>query len=314
MVTALLVRRHAELDEDVSISGTAAAVGGGGLDLNAGGGYDVEELLLALLLSSSNEAAVALAEHVSGSEGRFVRQMNRLANRMGAEETAFVTAHGLDRPGHHSTAADLALIGAELLEDPVLAEMVATAHTTVEGPTGAVPLDNRNLLLEGYRGAIGIKTGFTALAGNVLVAAARRSGRTVIAVAMDSVDAAADSAALLDFGFERLRRGVMVPAASTLAGLVFEGSGSTGVIAARTVRGLTKPSQIEVTFVPDDAIELPIEPGDIVGVLEIRNRSGRTVGRVEAIAERGVVGDEPGFFERSFSGLLRGVASLLGGT
>jgi serine-type D-Ala-D-Ala carboxypeptidase (penicillin-binding protein 5/6) len=312
MVTALVVRERAELEDQVVVSEAAAATGAALLDLPAGGGYTVDELLHALLMASSNEAAVALAEHVSGSEGAFVRLMNRYARALGARGTAFVTSHGLDRPGHYSTAADLALIGDRLLEDRVLARIVAKPSWTIDGPTGDLVLDNRNLLLEGYRGAIGIKTGFTALAGNVLVAAARRSGRTLVAVAMGSVDATADSAALLDYGFARLRASVMVPAAAKLGALVFEGAGSTGVIADRSVRGLTRPSQIDVTFLPSRQINLPITSGETVGVLEIRNRGGRLLAEVDAIAERSVDEPQTSFVENTVSGLLRGFASLLG--
>lgn len=173
-------------------------------------------------------------------------------------------------------------------------------------------MENRNLLLDTYKGASGIKTGFTALAGDVLVASATRSGRTLIAVAMDSVDATADAATLLDFGFARLRRGVMVPAAARLVGLVFASGGSTGVLAARTVRGLTHPSDIDVAFVPDDDISLPIASGDNVGVLEIRAPGGRVLATVDAIAERGIDAPQPSLFQTVMTGLMRGVGSLLG--
>ncbi|MGH2820092.1 MAG: D-alanyl-D-alanine carboxypeptidase family protein, partial [Actinomycetota bacterium] len=206
MATALVVLRDADPSEVVTVSGAAAATGGGGLDLEPGETYTVEALLEAMLLTSSNDAAVALAEHVTGSAGAFVEDMNVLAGRLGARDTHFVTPHGLDVAGHHSSAADLALIARRLLADDLLAEIVATAGTSIEGPRGLIPLENRNPLLEGYGGALGVKTGYTALAGNVLVAAARRGGRTVTTVAMDSIDAAEDSRALLDHGFARLRR------------------------------------------------------------------------------------------------------------
>lgn len=313
MVTALVVRREAELDEEVVLSPTAAAAGPTLLDLPTGGGYTVAELLHALLLASSNQAAVALAEHVSGSVGRFVRLMNAFARRLGAGDTAFVTPHGLDTPGHYSSAADLALIGRRLLRDPTLSRIVRKPDATIVGPRGPIELENRNLLLETYKGASGIKTGFTALAGNVLVASATRSGRTLVAVAMGSVDATVDAEALLDFGFARLRRGVMVPAAARLAALVFDSGGSTGVVAARPVRGLTHPSDVRVAFVPSDELSLPIRSGETVGVLQVRVPGGGVVASVDAIAERDIAEPGSSLFQRMMSSLMRGVGSLFGG-
>ncbi len=205
MLTAILVRDLTGLDEQVTVSETAGSLGAGYVDLTAGETYSVSELLQALLMASSNEAAVALAEHVAGTEEALVEAMNERAEKMGADDTHFVTAHGLDTPGHYSSAADLLLIGRELLADPELAEIVATPADTLEGSGGSQALENTNDLLEGYSGAVGIKTGMTAGAGDVLISAARREGRVVYAVALGSADAASDSRLLLDFGFRRTR-------------------------------------------------------------------------------------------------------------
>ena len=118
MTTALVVVSRAELDDVVVVSDRAAGTGGGGLDLAPGSRYVVRSLLFALLLTSSNDAAVALAEHVGGSEAAFVAAMNRYVAELGARDTNYVTAHGLDTPGHGSSARDLALIATELLDDP----------------------------------------------------------------------------------------------------------------------------------------------------------------------------------------------------
>ncbi|MFN2525971.1 MAG: D-alanyl-D-alanine carboxypeptidase family protein [Actinomycetota bacterium] len=206
MVTALLTITRVGVEERIVVSTSAAATSGGGLELSAGDVYTVRELLLALLLSSSNDAAVALAEHVSGAEHRFVAQMNAYARYLGARSTHFVTPHGLDTPNHYSSARDLALIGDRLLGEPVLARMVARQRVTIGTGDGRETLENRNELLGSYRGAVGIKTGQTSGAGEVLVAAARREGHLVIAVAMRSDEATLDARALLDYGFAHLRR------------------------------------------------------------------------------------------------------------
>lgn len=203
MVTALVAVEQTDLDQQVTVSANAAATSGGLFELGAGETYSVEELLEALLLASSNDAAVALAEHVSGSEDAFVSEMNDLAARIGARETNFVTSHGLDTAGHYSTALDLARIGRELLENSTLARIVALDKTMIEGSGEAELVENSNELIGEYLGAVGIKTGMTALAGDVLVAAARRAGVLLVAVAMRSEDASQDGAALLEHGFGR---------------------------------------------------------------------------------------------------------------
>ncbi len=210
MVTAVLVSRAGAVGDTSTVSAQAAATGQGGVDLEAGAAYSIRDLLYALLLTSSNDAAVALAEHVAGSEEAFVDRMNRLAGDLGLRHTEFVTSHGLDRPGHYSSARDLARIAALLLSDPDLAKIVATPSVRVATESGPSKIDNTNALLETYRGAVGVKTGSSGDAGEVLVAAAVRGDRRLIAVAMGSPDAAADAAKLLDYGFARLRRTVLV--------------------------------------------------------------------------------------------------------
>jgi D-alanyl-D-alanine carboxypeptidase (penicillin-binding protein 5/6) len=310
MVTALIVVRDSDLTESVTVSDRAAATGRGGLDLQPGETFTVDDLLYALLLTSSNDAAVALAEHVAGSEPMFVVRMNRFVRRLGADNTHFVTAHGLDAPDHYSTARDLATIGARLLQSPPLARIVATPRTTIDGSGGPVPIDNRNLLLEAYRGAIGIKTGYTGLAGNVLVAAARRSGRTLIAVAMGSVDATADAAALLDLGWAKLRRAVLLPQGAGIGGIVWPFGGATGVVASAPVRGVADPRLLRVTFEAADFAER-VDAGDPVGRIVV-SVGARRIDTVSALASDTVTVDSTPWPAEIASSLLRAAARVTG--
>lgn len=311
MTTALVVRAGATPDESVMVSAAAAATGGGGLDLRAGEIFSVEALLYALLLDSSNDAAVALAEHVSGSEDDFVAEMNETAAELGATDTHYVTPHGLDMPGHGSSARDLALIAAELLADPLLAKIVGTSEARVRGPEGTILLENRNLLLEGYSGATGVKTGFTAGAGNVLVASAQRDGRRLIAVAMHSVDAAVDAAALLDVGWERLARTIVFRKGTTVGALVFD-QGSTEVVAARPVRDSVRSDEVVYRFDPRDVVPMPLAPGDVVGEVVVTSTDGM-LDTVEAIATSPVPAAERSWASDAFAGLLGAVGRLVGG-
>ena len=309
MVTALVVVGAAQLDEPVRASRAAAATGGGGFDLQPGDVYSVGDLLHALLLSSSNDAAVALAEHVAGSEAAFVERMNRFAGSLGARGSHFVTSHGLDVPGHYSTARALARFALAVLRRPVLAEIVASPSATISGSAGPQRLVNTNPLLETYEGAVGVKTGYTAGAGDVLVAAAVRRGRRLIAVAMGSADAAADAQALLDYGFGVLGRGVLVREGSVLGALVFDPSGAAAVVAGRTVRGIPDPDRVEVGFVPA-RVTPPVAAGETVGTVVVRLRGGEIVARAPAIAEAELAdgGGGAGFF----GAVLRTAASIVG--
>ena len=313
MVTALLVSRATEPGDVVTVSRTAGAIGGGGLDLSAGQTYTVDALMYALLLDSSNEAAQALAEHVGGSGAEFVRAMNLYVKELGATRTHFANPHGLDAEGHYSSAADLALIGAEVLEDPYLAKIVRTSDAAIRTPTGRVSMENRNLLLETYEGAIGIKTGRTLGSGNVLVAAAERNGHRVIAVAMYSYDSFADTTTMLDYGFAKLRRldlrGTLVEEGDAVAELVFD-SGSIGVAAGSSLEGRLpkEASGLEIS-VQTPEVELPIRAGDVVGVVTVKTERG-TVGTVPAVATTSVETDADGAW---WAGPVRGLVEFLGG-
>ncbi|MGH2701979.1 MAG: D-alanyl-D-alanine carboxypeptidase family protein [Actinomycetota bacterium] len=282
MMTAILVADSGGTG-DLRVSEDAASTGGGGLDLSAGQAWPVESLLAALLLSSSNDAAVALAEHVAGSEAAFVDSMNERASAMGLEHTRFITPHGLDAPGHYSSAADLAAIAEVLLKDPLLRRMVGATEITVEGPEGQVPIENRNLLLESYPGAIGVKTGYTLGAGNALVSAARRRGRTLIAVVLRADDSFADSSALLDYGFARLRRTVLLGAGEPVGNIVLDPAGAVRAVTARASRGLALPDTVGFSFEEAADFELPISHGEVVGRVAVTSE-GRVIDRVNAVA------------------------------
>lgn len=312
MVTALLVVRDAELDDVVTASRNAAVTGGGGLDLSPGDRFTVEDLLHALLLSSSNDAAVALAEHVAGTEAAFVARMNRFAASLGTRATHFETSHGLDVTGHYSTARDLSRIALAVLRRPALAEIVATPEATISGSSGSHRLVNTNPLLEDYEGAVGVKTGYTASAGDVLVAAAERRGRLLIAVAMGSDSAADDARALLDYGFRVLGRGVLVQQGRVLGALVFDSSGAAAVVAGRTVRGIPDPASVEVTFAPAPSVSLPLVAGETVGTVIVTSRAGEVLARAPAVADAALQADDGGGGGSVLGTVLRTAASLVG--
>src|SRR5829696_9163247 len=202
MVTALAVRASLDLDDVTVASGAAARQPARRLAMKRGQKLTVEQALKALLIVSANDAAVMLAEAAGGSVPRFARAMEAESRAMGLRGSTWRNPNGLDAPGHRSTAFDLAILARAVLRDPWLAKVVRKRHAAFISPSGRRhTLIARSRFLLGYRGAVGVKTGFTDDAGHCLAAAATRGGRTLIAVVLHSPDNAADAGRMLDWGF-----------------------------------------------------------------------------------------------------------------
>ncbi|MBK5092118.1 MAG: D-alanyl-D-alanine carboxypeptidase [Actinobacteria bacterium] len=211
MMTALVIREQLNLKDSVVISPEAASVGEQEIWLEPGETLTVKDLLYALMVQSANDAAYALAQYTTGSAQSFAKLMNMEAEKIGLRESHFTNPHGLDEPGHYSTAYDLAVIGRYLLEDPVLAKMAAAKQYEIPWPDHPYPRTalSHNEFLDRYPGATGIKTGYTLKAGWCLVASARREGKSLIAVVLNCEQRAADAGILLDYGFSSTERVVL---------------------------------------------------------------------------------------------------------
>jgi serine-type D-Ala-D-Ala carboxypeptidase (penicillin-binding protein 5/6) len=208
MMTALIVAERTQPRDPVKITPEALAYTGSGVGLlPKGRRAQVETLLYGLLLPSGNDAAIALAQHVGGSVRGFVRMMNERARELGLSCTRFASPSGIVDRGNWSCAPDLALLARELLRQPRLARIVRTKLATMPLPIrgGHVWLANHNpLLAMRYRGADGVKTGFTDAAGRCFVGSATRGGRRLIVVLLHSPDPGRQAARLLDAGFAAL--------------------------------------------------------------------------------------------------------------
>ena len=190
-------------DDVVTVSANAAGMGGSQVYLAEGEQITVEELLKCVCVSSGNDAAVALAEKVSGVTELFVEQMNNRARGLGMEDTHFANPTGLTAEGHVTSAYDIAVMSRELLtKHPEIREFSTIWMDSIRG--GAFQLANTNKLLRRYDGATGLKTGYTASAGYCISATAEREGMELIAVVMKGETADkrnADAKALLNYGF-----------------------------------------------------------------------------------------------------------------
>ncbi len=193
--------------DTVTASETAAAKGGSQVYLKVGETMTVEEMLKSIAVSSANDCACAMAEHLAGSEGAFVEKMNQRAQELGMVNTHFVNCTGLDDDpeavNHKTSARDIALMSRELLRNhPDITKFTTIWMDTIRG--GEFGLSNTNKLVRFYDGATGLKTGFTAKAGYCLSASARREDMELIAVVMGSAtsqDRFNTCKQLLDYGF-----------------------------------------------------------------------------------------------------------------
>lgn len=214
IMLALLTLEEANLDREVVISEKAASYAVplySNVGLFAGDTLSVRELLMASLISSGDDAAQALAEHLGdGDVQEFVGEMNRKARELGLEDTRFENPVGFDARNHHSSARDLAEMTRLALEYPEFREMVSTQETSITTQDREIPLVNTNELLFTYSPTIGVKTGTTPAAGPSLVSAAAFGNESYVAVVLDDEQRFIDSAALLEYGFEAYERRVPV--------------------------------------------------------------------------------------------------------
>ena len=216
MLTALAVRASLDLDRVTVASKAAARQPARRLAMRRGQKLTVSQALKALMIVSANDVAVMLAEAAGGSVARFSRAMDAESRRLGLRASSWRNPHGLDARGHRSTAFDLAILARAVLEDRWLSRVVKMRRAAFTTPSGRRHrLTARSRFLLGYKGAVGVKTGFTDDAGHCLAAAATRGGRTLVAVVLRSPDNAADAGRMLDWGFRRgrsARTGLRLPA------------------------------------------------------------------------------------------------------
>ncbi len=191
-----------KLEDTVVVSAYAASMGGSQVFLEEGEEMSVQDLLKSLVVASANDATVALAEHISGSEAAFVSAMNKRAKELGCENSNFVNTNGLPVDDHYSCALDVALITRELMNHKTIFDYTCIWMDTIRN--GTFGLANTNKLIRYYKGATGMKTGFTNEAKFCLSGTAERDGMQLIAVvlgASTSDSRFATVKSLLDFGF-----------------------------------------------------------------------------------------------------------------
>ena len=301
IMTALIVCEQCNVLDRMRIPQEAVGIEGSSMYLREGEVLTLQELLYGLMLSSGNDAAVALAIYCGGTVEGFAQLMNDKARSLGMTMTHFENPNGLDSPGHYSTARDLAVLAAYAMENPVFAKTVSTKTVTV----GQRVLRNHNKLLWFVEGADGVKTGYTKAAGRILVSSATRQGRRILAVTIDDPDDWADHSALLEEGFSRYRMTDILRAGDRVSEVAVENGENTKVnlLAAEDFTYALAPEEQPQILVPGTGFVYgPAVEGAEAGYAYVLIQ-GKAVGKVPLVFGETVEllpEEEKNFFQRLF--------------
>lgn len=283
IMTAILVLENTDLEDIVTISKNAAHQPEVHMDLKEGEQWKVGDLLSAMMLRSYNDAAVALAEHVSGDVESFCERMTEKAKEIGAMETVFGSPNGLDShltdEQHHSTAYDMSLIAAYALENETFREIIAQGEINVADLEGKhlCNVTNADRFLKEYQGALGVKTGYTNKAGHCFVGAAEREDVLLVSTVLGSGWGTAgkekkwtDTKVLMDYGFETFHTYEAVKA-EQIFGEVKIADSPTELVETVLAEGYTalfSEEEIEELRLEADLpkeVEAPVEKGEKLG-------------------------------------------------
>ncbi len=285
IMTALLAAESGRLTETVTVPDDAVGTEGSSMYLKAGETIPLIDLVYGLMLTSGNDAAVAIACFLDGSTEAFAARMNARAAKLGLSDTHFVTPNGLHDPDHYTTAKDLARLGAAALENPFFAEIVSTQYRKTEG-SNPHTLKNKNRLLWEYEGGIGVKTGYTKAAGKCLVFAAERGEMKLVGALLNCPTMWNTAKSMLDAGFRDYRVKMFLSRETFFSVPVENGVKKT--LSAAPILAILYPTEadgeevytVETSF---DACAAPIRAGQQVGMAKLL-RNGTAVKTVPIVA------------------------------
>lgn len=273
IMTTLLALENADLSEMVTAGENAYGTTGTSMYLGLGESLSMENMLYGLMLRSGNDAAIAVAEHISGSVSEFAALMNARAAQIGAD-AHFVNPHGLDAEGHGVSAKGLALILSTALNNEDFVRIAATERAVVPwiGNEFSRVLENKNKLLTTYAGALAGKTGYTSKAGRCLAFSAERNGLTLVGAVLNCPTWFTSAEELLDYGFSNFRMvTALLPGETACRAAVSGGMrGDVGAVAAtslETAVGIDESYRVEYNF--DTRLSAPIEKDAVIGTASI---------------------------------------------
>ena len=301
MMSMLLIMESLEkgnisLTDEVTASAYASSMGGSQIFLEAGEKMSVEELLKGIAIGSGNDATVAMAEKIAGTEKNFAKLMNDRAKELGLKNTNFKNATGLDAENHYSTAYDMAMIAKELVKHEKILEFTGTYEEYLRKDSDSpFWLVNTNKLVRFYSGADGLKTGFTSEAGYCLTATAKKDNMRLITVVMNEPTSQirnSETTSMLDYGFnmyginEILNTDTILSKEKVELGEIEE----VEVVPTENVQILNNKNkeQRNVTYETEiNNIKAPIKVGDIVGKIKVIE-NGKTINTIDITVKENV--------------------------
>ena len=298
IMTMLLImeaidRGEISYDTVVTASEHAKSMGGSTIFLDTNEKMSVEDLLKGIAVASGNDACVAMAEHLCGSEEAFAAKMNERAAQLGMKDTHFVNCNGLDTPGHYTSAYDIALMSRELMRHKDIFKFTTIWMDSLRG--GKFSLANTNKLIRFYSGANGLKTGSTSVAGCCISAAAKRDGMQLIAVVLGaptSKERFAAASNLLNYGFANYGVTQFGEKGSEIRSVAVESGKSDSVmaVAKESSSALLQKSQIKKAKVHINLpkkVKAPVKKGSALGEIII-TLDGETISRTDIVASHSV--------------------------
>ncbi|WP_432664811.1 D-alanyl-D-alanine carboxypeptidase family protein [Wukongibacter baidiensis] len=289
-------RKQITLEDKVTISEHASSMGGSQLYLEPGEQRSVEQLIKGVAIASANDACVALAEHIAGSQELFVKKMNQRASELGMKNTQFMNTNGLPQEGHYTSAYDISLMSRELLKHPKIHEWLTIWMSSMKvGKKGRATLEltNTNKLIRFYPGANGLKTGFTQEAKFCLSASAKRNNFTLVAVVLGSPTSKirfAEARKLLDYGFSTYNS-VQISKKDEVFDEIRVEKGKLdkiNIVAKEELKVLVRKGgegDVKKEIIIPESVKAPFKKGDKVGEILVTNSKGENLGKVDLVTE-----------------------------
>lgn len=279
LIMEALDNKQISFNDEVTISQNAADMGGSQLFLQPNQTAKVEDLLKGIAVASGNDAVVAMAEKIAGSEEKFVDMMNKKAKELGLKNTQFKNPHGLDAEGHYTSAHDMAIMAKELIKHKNILNYTSIYEEYLTKSDGTkLWMVNTNKLVKFYKGVDGLKTGFTQTAGYCLTATAMKNNTRLISVVMGedtSANRSTDTVNLLNYGFNSYKVNTIIKKEKNIA-KVKVNKGKEDKVYIRTKENVNELLNVnekakKYTLVPEvKNITAPVKVGEKVGILKIK--------------------------------------------